>query len=218
MNLFCHDRDLLLAEPSVFTALDFKAQRLAAGVSGTAAGTTFLSPELDFTATGVMPGMVLCIHAGEVSEGACYEIVSVDSIHTLTLSVPRASSDDPTVAPLLTAQAMKWQVLSLTPQIAAASADLAERLRTLAESLGVRQGDFADSAQLRATAVCATLANIYAAAAETADDSDARWTKHRRWAEAFQSSLMSLRLTLDVNGDGVAERTRTLSHVQLRRL
>lgn len=218
MSLFCCDRDLLILEPKIFGDSAWNAQRLCAGTEGQFAGTTFTTDCAGLAAAGVQGGMVLCVYATQPSEGMGYEIVSVKGSNVLTISVPRAGADDPPIAPVVAPGPVQWQVLTFAPQIAAASATLAERLRNLSESAGIRQADFADSAQLRTVAACLALAGIFAASAESNDDSDARWTKSCSYMSQYRSALLNLRLSCDVDGDGLAEETRTLANVRLRRL
>lgn len=218
MTPFCHDRDLLIIEPAVFTVGAFRAQQLAAGNDGALAGTAFTSAAADFSDAVVKSGTVLCAHSGQLSEGICYEVVAVADAHTLTVSVPRASVEEPATPPAAGGAGLNWQVLTFGPQIARASDMLAERLRDLAEAAGIKSAEFADSAQLVEVTACLALASIYAAAAETADDSDARWTKSRHYAGRYAGQLQRLRLACDLDGDGRAETTRSLANVRLRRL
>lgn len=217
MSQFCNDRDLLLIEPSLFTCGVFNGQRLGYGSSGTLSGSSFTVFSTDFLASGVKPGMVLCLYSGQISEGEGYEIVSVDSAYALTVSVPRATTDSPVIAPTTFSQTKDWQILTFAPQIAAMSAALSERLRTICEASGINQGDFADSAQLRGVTAYATLAGLFAAAADGTDD-DARWSKSRYYESLYRDGLLRLRLALDADGDGLAEQTRTLANVHLRRV
>ena len=218
MPLFCSDRDLLILEPRVFAEAFWNAQRLSAGTEGLFSGTSFTADGGSLASAGIQGGMVLCTYVSQSSEGMGYEILSVKGDNTLIISVPRASVDDPPVAPVVAPGPTQWQVLTFAPQIAAASATLAERLRNVSESAGIRQAGFADSAQLRTVAACLSLAGIFAAAAETNDDSDGRWTKSCSYMNLYRSSLLNLRLACDIDGDGVAEETRTLANVRLRRL
>ena len=218
MSAFCHDRDLLITEPGLFTGGAFAAQRLGAGADGVLTGTAFTSPSAEFFAWGVQPGMVLCLYTDQVSEGRCYEITAVPAAGTLSVSVVRATPDAAALPPPPWAAPVHWQVLSFAPQIAQASNALAERLRTAGEAAGIVPESFADSDQLRTVAAHATLAALFAASAEGAEKSDARWSKARHYWRLCQEGLLRLRLAVDVNGDGLAEQTRSLANVRLRRL
>ncbi len=217
MTPFCHDRDLLLLEPRLFDQGPFRAQRRAAGSDGLLSGTTFTSASADFLSTGLEAGMVLLLYLGTTGEPEGYEVLAVPDAHSLTLSVPRASADAPAQAPVLGAGPHSWAVLSFAPQIAAASADLAERLATMGETAGLEPADFAASDQLRALAAVATASAIYRALADQAGPADPRWVKADHYDAQLAQRLPRLRLVQDADGDGRPERTRTLSHVTLRR-
>jgi hypothetical protein len=216
MNLLCHDRDLLATEPAVFTRTGFGGQAVAAGADATLAGATLtLAADLPEAAAA---GAVVCVHDGSAAEGDCYEVVSVDGARALTVSVVRADPQTPPIAPVRQGAGLHWRIVSFAPQIAAASAVLAERLRLSDQSLAVAASDFAVSRSLTAAATAETLAAIYAAAAESADASDARWGKHLYYRGQSERRLQRLRLAVDLDGDGAAEVTRSLADVRLRRV
>ncbi|MBI5723192.1 MAG: hypothetical protein HZA50_04480 [Planctomycetes bacterium] len=216
MAYFCKDRDILATEPVVFLTSAFAGQKVAAGGDGVISGTSFSSVSADFTQARVEAGMVLCVYSTIPSEGAAYEILSVDSAAGLTVSVLRADESAAAIAPPA-GTALKYQVLTYQPQIAALCAQLAEKLRTIVESSGINSADFADSAQLRQAAVCGTLAKIFAARAENSMPGDPNWIKSGHYAEQFAAMRLQLRLAVDADGDGLAEQTRSLGNVSLRR-
>lgn len=218
MNPWCTDRDLLVLEPMVFTSLSLPGQVVACGDAASCSGTTLTCVAADLIVAGVRPGMVLCLHGGTPSEGACCEIVSVDGPATLTVSRPRCEPDGPPEPLPPGEEPRAWRILTFAPQIAAAVEAVAQRLRTLEEAAGIAADAFVDSPQLRLATACRALETVYASAAAAADEGDARWTKAHYYGRRFHEELLRLRLAVDADGDGLAERTRTLANVRLRRL
>ncbi len=212
----CKDRDLLAIEPAIFTGGGFESQRLAAGTGATINGTTFSSDSADFVAANVEPGMVLCIYLAVPTEASSYEIVTVNSATSLTISVLRPDREGPIVAPP-SGVALGYYLNTFSPQIAAARESLREKLQQIGETTGIDSADFVDSPQFRHAVAMAALAQVFTARASNATDADANWVKAEFYRRQHASAVGSLRLAKDANGDGVAEHTRTLSNVTLRR-
>ena len=217
MSESCKDRDLLAIEPGIFTGGGFESQQLTAGADGVVSATTFSSASADFVAANVQTGMVLCIYAAVPAEGRCYEIVSVDSATALTVSVLRAEGDGNAIAPPA-GTSLKYQINTFAPQVSAAAATLHEKLRQIAEAEGISEADFADSAQLGRAIALGALAAIFTARAANATGADANWVKAEHYRRQHVAATAAIRLAQDTNGDGVAERTRTLGNVSLRRV
>jgi hypothetical protein len=217
MSQFCNDRDILAVEPIAYLGGGFPlAQNLLSGVDGALSGTTFTASGNDFTAAGIAPGMVLVTTATIPSEGAAWEIVSVDSATALTVSILRADDSDPVIAPPAET-GLRFFLRTFAVQIADVSDTLAEKLRQLAEAAGIAEIDFADSHQLRATTVYGVLAGLFLARADNARPYDANWIKAEFYRDRFRLAQNQLRLAVDLDGDGTAEQTRTLGNVLLKR-
>ncbi len=218
MSSFCQDRDILGIEPVAFLGGGFhSASQFVAGSDGVLSGTTVTSAGCDFTAAGIAAGMVLCTTETISSEGSTWEIISVDSATTLTVSVLRAGATDPAVAPPA-GSGLSFYIRSFAVRITKVSSTLAEKLRTLSEVAGIGQADFADSAQLSVTTVYGVLADVFLARADNGRANDANWPKADFYRNEFIHSQNRLRLALDADGDGTAERTRTLGNVILKRV
>lgn len=217
MELFCQDADLLRIEPRVFLDGGPCAQALETGADGQIAGATFTSAGSDFAATGVAAGMALRTDAPGDPEGRAVEIVSVDSPTALTVSLSRASADDDPVPPPA-GTGLSFRVLTCRAQTADVSRELADRLRRAVEAAGVSRADFADAPQLAAACAHGVLAAVFTAAAENASEADARWLKAEHYRDEYRRRQLRLRLAVDVDADGFAERSRTLGHVVLRRV
>ncbi len=216
MTRFCDDRDLLGIDPEVFLQPGPPAQVPLAGTGGVLTGTAFTAPT-DFTAAGVEPGRVLCTYTDSPGEASAWEIVSVDADDALTVSVLRADAGDPPIAPPAGTE-LGFEVRSFAAQVAAASNALAETLRRAAETAGIELAEFVDSAQLRTAAAVGALAAVHAARARTTGPSDGHWAKATHFLRELSTLERRLRLAVDLDGDGVAERTRSLGNVTLRRI
>ncbi len=212
----CKDRDLLTIEPDVFTGGGFDSQQPAGGTDGAVSGTTFTSASADFTAANIQVGMVLCIYSTVPAEGRCYEIISVDSATSLTVSVLRADRDADAVAPPAGTE-LKYYINTFAPQIAGSEATLHEKLRQIGEADGISLTDFVDSSQLRKAVALASLASIFTARASNATGDDANWVKAEFYRRQHVTAVGALRLAKDIDGDGFAEQTRTLANISLRR-
>jgi hypothetical protein len=217
MTDYCQDIDLMGIEPAIFLATSPPGQALLAGSAGAISGTTFTASGVNFQAAGVAAGMVLTVHRGNVAEGSAYEIVSVDGIGRLTVSVLRFDGAQPPTAPP-TASGLSFLVRTFRQQIHRVCASLGEKLRSMVESSPVRSAGFADSMQLRLAAATGTIATLLVASAERATVDDPNWVKAQHYHNLFNRMQSQLRLAIDVDGDGLAEQTRSLGNVTLRRI
>ncbi len=217
MNNDCTDRDLLATEPTIFAAGGFESQQLIAGNDAAISQTVLTSASAGFDAAGVQPGMVVCVYESVPNEGRCYEILAVDSPTTLTVSVLRAGRDAEAIAPPAGAN-LSYHISTFAPQIAGAGATLMEKLRQIAEAEGIVGADYVDSAQLRRAISLAALASIFTARASNAINDDANWVKAEHYRRLHVEAVAAIRLAKDIDGDGLAEHTRTLGNVALRRI
>ncbi len=215
MSNYCQDRDLLTIEPIVFLGGGFPNQKLITGSNGQISGTTFTCTG-DLAAAGVEAGMVLCTYSTIPAEGNAYEIVSVDSATTLTVSVLRADPASAAVAPPAQSS-ISFYVSTYAAQIRTVSTTLGEKLRQITEVTGVAAADFADSSQLEVVAAYGTLAVIFVSRAENAQPFDANWIKAQHYQQLHHHLQLQLRLVVDTDGDGQAEQTRSLGNMTLRR-
>jgi len=216
MSNECEDRDLLAIEPVLFTAGGFESQHLLSGSDGVISGTAFTSVAGNFVTAGIRPGMVLCVYTASPAEAKAYEIVSVGSAHSLSVSVLRGDEQADPVAPP-PGTALKFFVCSFGPQIAAAVEALEAKLRLVSEAAGIAPADYVDSPQFRQAAALGAIAAIFTARAANTGDSDANWVKAEHYRQQHIAAVSAVRLAKDADGDGYAESTRTLGHVSLRR-
>lgn len=218
MNLFCDDRDLLALEEVLFLGqANTTAGLIGAGGGGTLGNGMFTATNCDFAAAGVQAGMVLTVYGSSPAEGLCYEILAVAPTQ-LQVSVLRADVSADAIAPA-NQSSVGFFVRTYRPQIRLASDALAEKLRRLAEASGVRDQEFAPSAQLRQAAAVAALAAIFTARSDGSRGAeDIHWIKARHYREELSRLQPQLRLSADLDGDGIAEHTRSLGNVTLRRV
>jgi len=217
MSEFCKDRDLLAIEPIVFLAGGFPCQEFITGTDGALSGTTFTSPGSDFNAAGIAGGMVLCIHSTIPAEGRAFEVVSVNSATTLSVSVLRADPDSDPIAPPAGSN-LSFRIRTFMPQIRGVSDTLKEKVRLISEVSGIGEANFADSAQLSRTCAYGAMASIFVARAENATPSDANWIKAEYYRQEFTKLQLQLRVVVQSATEDQPEVTRTLGNVTLRRV
>ena len=143
-------------------------------------------------------------------------VVSVNSATQLTVSVLRGDPDGSAV-PLPGGSQLLFHIRSYAAQIRSVSLTLGEKLRQISEVSAVAKANYADSDQLRLAAAYGVLTEIFVARADNAEAYDANWLKAQHYRQLFRQAQLQLRLTVDSNGDGHAEQTRSLGNVELRR-
>jgi hypothetical protein len=218
MPAFCLDTDILALEPIVYLSDGFQlAQPLIQSTDGVLSGTSFSSASADFLDAQVAAGMVLVTWSTLPAEGAAWDIRDVTGATTLGVSVLQADRTATPVAPPA-GTGLHYAVRTFAPAISAVSDALAEKFRRTSESAPITTADFADSRQLALTTACGTLAQLFTARATNARPHDANWIKAEFYRCEFRRLQDQLRLAIDLDGDGLAESTRTLGNVSLRRV
>jgi hypothetical protein len=215
MNRYCQDKDLLAIEPLLFADDDLAGQPFLRGSEAQLSGTDFHCEGVDFLAAGIEAGMVLRTYSNTPSEGHRLEIVSVTA-SSLTVSVLRSSAEQTPIATVLDEEETNFAIHSYDLRIRIVSEMLAEKLRRICES-DLSIVEFIDSQQLRQATVYGVLSEVFIARSESGDAKDAHWLKAEYYRQRFQKLLLQLRLAVDANGDGIAEKTRSLGNVTLRR-
>ena len=213
--MFATDRDLVILEPNLFRDVGWVGQRLCKGTA-TISGTTLTMSGVDVAldAAGIGAGHVVCVG------GTSYEVIARLSASTLTISRPRGSVTDP-ILPPSAATAVEAFVTTFVPQIAIVE-------RQILRMAGIEPEDTAPDA-LAASAIVnpgsltmltalGALHLVYAAAGASAGGA-ADWMSERAamYRERFGAARQSVRVLIDLNGDGVADATRRLNVMQLVR-
>lgn len=215
--MFCQDRDILCIEPVVYQGqATAPICQPASGTDGEITASTFTSLSADFVASGVQAGMVLCTTATIISEGSVWEIVEVVSATQLTISALRASANAPVIS-AGNVSGPRYYVRTLAAVIEQVGSEMSERFRRLGESGGVQPADFADSKALAVAAAFGVLSRVYRGMAD-ASSGDVRWLKAEHYAGEYERMCGRLCLSVDADGDGIAEQTRALGNVRLKRV
>ena len=196
-----NDRDVLAAEPSLFSEACFTSQILCRGTNGIVAGTQFTASGVDFSASGVTAGGVIWLESVDGSIKGGFEIVTlIDSTH-LTLSILRSDPAGSAI-PVGSASGLTWSVKTYAPQIAAAEIVLSHRLRCLpgweAATETLETIDNADT--VKVVWLYLLLADLFGALygdypAYTAESAAAAWGSHkakRIWYRGTAERTISL--------------------------
>jgi hypothetical protein len=213
MSSFSNDVDILKIEPALFGELHFPWLVEAAGTGATLAGTQLTTNETDFLALGVTPGQVIYLKSQSGSPDGAYEIVSVDAPTQLTVSVLRANPTEVPVPPP-SGTDVEWRISTF-----------ASRAEAVAEELAVYFGIGSDcdlesvmnTEVLRQASTLAVISSIYTTWANHAPD-DIFWIKSRHYKQEFEKARLRCSISIDTNGDGVADLTRTGSSIRMVRV
>jgi len=208
MVRLCNDIDILKYEPALFGELHPTNQVLAAGSGGTLAGTTFTASGADFESGQVEPGGVIYLWSADGLLDGAYEIIAVDSVTQLCISVLRADKEANPIAPPAGSD-ISYRISTLRPQAAEVS------LR-LTQYLGIRPGqadsdlsaeDILDTEAIGQVCAFGVISAAYAMLASKAGG-EQFWNKGLHYERLFEKGKERCRAALDTNGDGVADRVR----------
>ena len=210
---FSTDRDLLLAEPNLFSEVLFASQKRLEVSDGVTTGTTLTSANADFAAAQVGAGDVVLI-GGQ----ACEVIARVDS-HTLTVSRPRKLlGDTPIPPPAGTGLAVV--VRTFQPQSQLVHDVLLMRLGVNA---GTAEADLFESqvvslSLMRKLEILGTLAHVYTAAIALGADNDVPREKAAMHKANFEAAARFARVQMDLDNDGEVDAIRDLALIDLKRV
>jgi hypothetical protein len=205
---FSNDVDILRYEPLLFGELHLPWQVLAAGSGGTLIGTTFAASSADFVSALATTGHVIYLQSADGSLDGAYEIVSVDSATELTISVIRTDSNDEPIAPPAAAD-ISYRISTFGPQASEVGFQLTEYF-------GIRPGnpasdvdveDILDANVLRRASVFAVISSVYAILASKTKDENF-WKKSLHYQKLFERARERCQLSVDIDGDGVADITK----------
>ncbi|MCJ7729923.1 MAG: hypothetical protein MUO27_08625 [Sedimentisphaerales bacterium] len=219
MNSFSSDVDILRYEPSLFGDLHFASQVLTSGTGGEISGTTFSAASANFDAAKIAAGMVVYLKSANDAIDGTFEIVSVDSVTQLTISVLRADGQAEAIA-LHDADDVSYRICTYRPQSS-------EVFLQLTQHFGLRPGvadgmysadDILDVSVLRQVSVYAILSMIFATLAGRADENEENfWKKNKHYRQLFEKALQRCRVCIDLGDDGVTDSVRSGSSVRLLR-
>ncbi len=209
---FSTDRDLLAHAPDIFIDVPLLSQQRLHVTDAQITGITLTSADADFAAANVAGGDVL------IARQQTLEVISRADANTLTVSLPRASLDDPPIAP-------------------GDGADLEVRCRTFAPQASIVRGvllrmlhidpddtdaDVTDDAIVSLSTmaqleVLGTLERIYSAAHALAGDNTNLRQRYEHFRALFNQACRGAIVKLDLDGDGIADAQRRLGIVLLHR-
>jgi len=217
MLVFSNDVDILRYEAVLFSDLHFGWQVLCEADGGLLSGTTFSKQGEDFLSAGVSAGGAVYLRSQDGTLDGAYEIVSVDSATELTVSVLRTDGEDAAVGPG-DASDVSYRVSTFAPQANEVALELTQYF-------GIRPGnpdseyevsDIMDTSGLRQTSVYGVLAKVYATLSGGADE-DNFGQKSSHYQRLFEKARERCQVSIDINGDGVGERTNIGGSIRLVR-
>jgi len=217
MAKFSEDADILKYEPVLFGELHLPGQILASGTGGALSGTIFTAAGADFIIAQISGGGVIYLQSANGFLEGTFEIISVDSVAQLTVSVLRADSGDEPIAPPA-ATNISYRIGTLAPQAAEVGFQLTEYF-------GIRPGnpasdtdveDILDKNVLRLASVFGVISSIYAMLASKSGDENF-WKKSLHYQKLFEKARQRCRLSIDAGSDGVADVVRMGASVRLVR-
>lgn len=192
---FSTDRDLIISEPTVFDDLPLLAQQPVNVTDAAVAGTTLTSAAADFVAAQVEPGSVVLI------AGVAHEVTARADAHTLTVSLLRARLSDPPI-PGTQGEGLACVARTFAPQAALVH-------DALVALLGVDEDAIVSLSAMARLETLGTLERLYAGAGALAVGGwrNTFLLKADDYRRRFGESLRHARILVDLDGDGIAERT-----------
>ena len=217
MVRFSNDVDILKYEPKLFGEWHLPWQILTAGNGGTLSGTTFTASGADFISASITAGQVIYLQTETGPIDGAYEIVSVDSATQLTVSVIRTDPNDEPIAPPA-ATDISYRISTFGPQASEIGIQLTEYF-------GIQPGnpvsdidveDILDADILKAASVFAVISSVYTMLANSTEDENL-WRKSLHYQKLFEKAKERCRLSIDTNGDDVADTTKSGASRKLMR-
>jgi len=207
MANFSNDTDIMKYEPILFGELHLPQQVLATGTGATLSGTTFTASGADFVSAQVSAGGVVYLQSADGSLEGAYEIVSVDSVTQLTISIIRSDSKNAAVAPP-PATDISYRISTFGPQANEVGFQLTEYFGISpgnpASEIDVE--DVLDTSVLKQASVFAVISSVYAMLASKAKDENF-WKKSLYYQKLFAKARQRCRLSIDLGTDGLADVT-----------
>ena len=217
MLAFSNDIDVLRYEAVLFGDLHFPWQVLCEGDGGQLSGTSFTKTGEGFVTKGVTAGGVIYLQSVGGGLDGVYEIVSVDSETELTVSVLRSDGEESAVGPGDNSD-VSYRISTFGPQANEVGFELTQYF-------GIRPGnpdseytvdDILDVIVLKQASVYAVIAGIYATLGGSSDE-DSFWKKSLHYQKLFEKARERCRLSVDIGGDGVSDRTKIGGSMKLVR-
>jgi hypothetical protein len=209
---FSTDRDLLAIEPAVFEDVPFAAQRRLNVSDGSASGVTLTSASADFVSAQVDAGAVVLVG------GVAHEVLARIDASTLAVSLPRTHTNDPGI-PSGDGTGLDVVVQTFSPQSGLVHDGL---LRFIGIDTDDPDPDLTESAVLSLSLMArlealGTLEMVYSGAASLVGDNDTLLMKAGEYRRRFRQACAGATLSLDTDGDGLADKRLSLGTIRLTR-
>ncbi len=219
---FSTDRDLLIAEPNVFTDLAFLGQERIHVGDAVLQGTALTSALADFDAADIACGAVALVGLSGAPSVA-FEVVARPDGHTLTVSLPRTAVGEEPLPGAIPGAPAGGGPLDLIVRTFAPQAMLVhDRLLHLLDLDGRCAPCVGEEAIVSLSAVghlevLGTLATLYGGAGALTDRAADLLARARDYQNRFQSALRRAVIRLDLDGDGYPDARRRFDTIQLTR-
>lgn len=212
MNFLIGDRDLLVIEPSVFVGAASAATVLLSVADAEVAGTSLTSATAEFEANDIDEG-----HVGVV-DGMPVEVLSRVQDTQLSISLPRASTEDSAIPPG-DGTNLSFSVLTFKRLIQRMQHELLQRLGLHAED---PEHPLDETAILNPEAVgralaLQTIAQAFAEAAAVNPSDESLAARAAVYTRVAERAFLRTPVTVDLDGDGIADATRRVDVVAMRR-
>lgn len=207
-----HDRDILLREPAIFVSAESASTLLRNVTDGAVAGTTITSASSNFTTLAIDFG-----HVASISDVPC-EVISRLSATQLSVSLPRALTSDPLIAPEAGAsQRLKIPTFKRLIEraeawvLGALGIDPADPLQPL------DSGDILNLDPVKHLIAIRTIHQAYALVSASIP-ADASLKERAAWyAAQLDLAKRSTEVYIDLNGDGEADAVRRMDLITFHR-
>lgn len=210
---FSSDRDLLAIEPAVFEDVPFTAQKRLHVTDASVSGVTLTSASADFEAAGIDAGSVTMIG------GVAHEVLSRTDANTLEVSLPRTRVTDAGI-PGGDGTGLEVVVRTFGPQAELVHDGL---LRLMSIDPDDPKSELTESSVLSVGLMAriealGTLELVYAGAASLVGDNDTLLMKAGEYRRRFRQACAGATVSLDIDGDGVADQRLPLGTVRFTRV
>jgi hypothetical protein len=208
MNAFSRDVDLMKFEPNVFGSWFLSSHVLCGGANGIVAGTQFTASGVDFIASGVRSGGVIWLQSADGVIKGAFEIVEVLDAGHVAVSVVR-TGDEQAAMPIGSASGLTWRIVSYAPQGYEVLWRISQRLGLSPGYAGAAGGvdDIVNPDALRQVSVFGILTMIFQSLYQGLEGQSVLDEKAEHYQWQFDEAIQRVRVKLDTDNDGDAERT-----------
>ena len=210
---FSTDSDLLAIEPSIFEDIPFAAQQHLDSNDGIISGNTLSSASSNFVDAQIDQGGVLLI------DGIPHEVIERVDTHTLSISLPRASTEGPAI-PSQDASGLQIQARTFAPQAAIIYTGLLRLIGIGSDHPGsdLDASTILNPAPLAHAETLGTLELIYSGAASLTGNNDTLLMKAGEYRRRFRTACNSTTVYLDTDNDGEPNHSIHLGSVRMSRI